>query len=73
MKVTETEVFERALNVFGIKHQMIKGVEELSELQKELCKQANGDGNKDKVIEEIADVEIMLEQIKIDRVKYWIL
>jgi len=44
---------------------MIKCVEELSELQKELCKMALGQGNLENTIEEIADVEIMIEQMKI--------
>lgn len=65
MIVTEHEVFNKALNTFGIRHQIIKCVEELSELQKELCKQANNEGTKDKIINELADVEITLEQMKI--------
>ena len=65
MIVSENEVYEKALNKFGIAEQLIKCVEELSELQKELCKQALGQGNKGKIIEEIADVEIMIAQMKI--------
>ena len=65
MMLSENEVYESALKKFGIKKQMIKYIEELSELQKELCKQALGQANKDKLIEEMADVEIMLEQMKI--------
>lgn len=65
MMISEDEVYEMALKKFGIEKQMIKCIEELSELQKELCKQSLGQGNKDNVIEEMADVEIMLEQMKI--------
>ncbi|HZK52975.1 MAG TPA: hypothetical protein VFC84_02040 [Desulfosporosinus sp.] len=64
-KAERHRIYNSALSTFGIRHQTIKCIEELSELQKELCKQANGDGTKDKVIEEMADVEIMLEQMKI--------
>ena len=63
--VSENEVYESALKKFGLEKQMIKCIEELSELQKELCKWTLGQGNKDNVIEEMADVEIMLEQMKI--------
>ena len=56
---------EEIIKYFGKEKQIIKCVEELSELQKELCKSVNGKGNLDNIIEEIADVEIMLKQIKI--------
>lgn len=39
--------------------------EEMSELQKELCKALRGSINQDNIAEEIADVEIMLEQMKL--------
>ena len=56
---------EEIIKYFGKEKQIIKCVEELSELQKELCKSVNGKGNLDNIIEEIADVEIMLKQLKI--------
>ena len=65
MRVSENEIYEMALKTFGLEKQMIKCIEELSELQKELCKQALGQGSIDHITEEIADVEIMLEQMKI--------
>ena len=37
--------------------------EEMSELQKELCKAARGKQNKAEIAEEIADVQIMLGQM----------
>lgn len=37
--------------------------EEMSELQKELCKYARGADNVEHIAEEIADVQIMLEQM----------
>jgi len=47
---------------FGNKAQMIKAIEELSELQKALCKYLLGDQDGEPIIEEIADVEIMTAQ-----------
>lgn len=39
-------------------------LEEMSELQKEICKNWRGKDNYDEIAEEIADVEIMLDQLK---------
>ena len=65
MMVSENGIYELALKKFGLEKQMIKCIEELSELQKELCKHSLGQGSIDHITEEIADVEIMLEQMKI--------
>src|SRR5680860_504054 len=65
MKVTRGEIYGLALKKYGIEKQMIKCIEELSELQKELCKHSLGQGSIEHITEEIADVEIMLEQMKI--------
>jgi len=43
---------------------MVHDIEELSELQKELCKYLRGNENRNKIIEEVADVEIALNDIK---------
>lgn len=61
----ENEVLRRAVEVFGLEKQIIKCVEELSELQKELCKVSLGQGKIENVVEEVADVEIMIKQIKL--------
>ena len=45
--------------------QLIVAIEELSELQKELCKALRGKPNKENIIEELADVLIVLDQLKI--------
>ena len=42
---------------------MLMVFEEMSELQKELCKFARGKQNRDAIAEEIADVYIMLGQM----------
>lgn len=58
-------VYEKALAHYGAEAQTLMMFEEMSELQKELCKRSRGADNIDSIAEEIADVEIMLEQMKI--------
>lgn len=38
-------------------------IEEMSELTKEICKHKRGKQNRKEIVEEIADVEIMIEQL----------
>ena len=59
------EICALALATFGAGPQTFMVMEEMSELQKELCKSVRGADNRDAIAEEIADVEIMLEQMKI--------
>lgn len=59
------KIIHTALHGFGADKQRIKCIEELSELQKELCKDAIGSGGVFHIAEEIADVEIMLAQMKV--------
>lgn len=59
------DIYNKAKHVYGIDAQVIKAVEELAELQKELCKFLLDDGNMEHITEEIADVEIMIEQLKL--------
>lgn len=58
------EVLKRAIATFGTDLQLNVAIEELSELTKEICKNKRGADNADHIAEEVADVEIMLEQIK---------
>lgn len=61
----EKEIYKRALKNWGKTAQMLMVVEEMSELTKEILKNINR--NKDnlaQIIEEAADVEIMLGQLK---------
>ena len=58
--------FERTLKVWGKEPQMMQVIEEMSELIKEILKNINRKkDNINELIEETADVEIMLEQLKI--------
>lgn len=59
------ELLEKAIATYGKEMQMVVACEEMSELQKELCKSLRGRDNLPAIAEEIADVEIMLEQLKI--------
>lgn len=47
----------------GARMQMVVAMEEMAELQKEISKQIRGIGDDGNVAEEIADVQIMLEQL----------
>ena len=58
------EICRAALEAFGAEAQMAMAVEEMSELTKELCKYRRGRNNVEAIAEEIADVEIMLCQMK---------
>lgn len=58
-------IYERAVAVWGKEPQMLQVIEEMSELTKEILKNVNRKkDNIAELIEETADVEIMLEQLK---------
>lgn len=59
----EHDILREAVDTFGPEHQQIIAIEEMAELIKELCKQYRGFENQEHVTEEIADVDIMLEQL----------
>ena len=55
----------RAINHFGPKHQKGKLIEELAELTVEITREQDGRTDKAKIREELADVIIMCEQMRI--------
>lgn len=57
-------VYAAALRTYGVNIQAVVAIEELSELQKEICKALRGECNTDNLAEEIADATIMLEQLR---------
>ena len=61
----ERTTFERALEHYGPDVQITVTIEELAELQKELCKYRRGRANYDHIAEEMADLSIMLDQMKL--------
>lgn len=50
---------------YGEEHQQQKAIEECAELILAICKNKDRVGSVDDVVDEIADVEIMLNQLKI--------
>lgn len=61
----ENYIFNRAISFFGKESQKIMAIEEMSELIKELTKELRDRGDISHIAEEVADVEIMLSQLKL--------
>lgn len=59
-----TAICRTAIEKYGKLSQVIVANEEMSELNKELCKNLRGEDNKEHIAEEVADVLIMMEQMK---------
>lgn len=57
------QIIEEVVARCGKDHQLVIAIEELSELQKELTKEYRGKGNRDNILEELADVIIILKEI----------
>ena len=58
-------VYEDAIATWGAENQEKMVIEEMSELAKEICKHWRGSSNLDAIADEIADVTIMLEQLRL--------
>lgn len=58
------KVYADALKTFGVNIQLVVALEELSEVQKEICKALRGGANVFHLAEEVADATIMLEQVR---------
>lgn len=63
--MNEFEIYEQAVRHYGKLNQLIKAMEECGELIRALARWAEGEPVIGNIAEEIADVEIMLEQVKI--------
>ena len=57
------EIYQQAIDHWPLKHQIDKMVEEMSELTTELMRLQDGRTAPDKIITEIADVQILSEQL----------
>ena len=57
------EIYLKLIQKFGVENQCVVAVEELSELQKEVCKMLRKIGNVHNLAEEIADTLIVIEQL----------
>ena len=64
-KMNVKEVLKKAIETYGKENQSMMLFEEMAELQKEVCKSLRGNNNHDEIVEEIANVLIMIEQLKI--------
>lgn len=62
--MNETRILNKAIETYGVEDQLRMVFEEMAELTQAICKNLRGVDNLNNVVEEIADVEIMLEQIK---------
>ena len=64
--MNEKEIYKQCIEKWGENLQMVMAIEEFAELQKVICKVIRGTGEKcaKDIFEEIADVEIMLGQLK---------
>lgn len=59
-------VYEAAIAANGIEHQVIVAIEEMAELTKELAKSFRPKGTTtEKLVDELADVTIMMEQLRL--------
>ena len=61
--MTYQEIFNKAISTYGEKAQKLMAIEEMSELTKEICKDFRGLLDREHLIEEMADVTIMLDQM----------
>lgn len=66
MKIGEKmTILEKTIETYGADLQKQVAIEEMAELTKEICKDFRGKGNRKHILEEIADVKIMLSQLLI--------
>lgn len=61
--MTRDEILAKALRHYGVKHQMVKTLEELGELSQAIAKLWAEEGDVANLAEEIADVRIMTDQV----------
>lgn len=58
-----TDTYKQAIETYGVRAQKLMAIEEISELTKEICKDFRGKLDREHLIEEMADVLIMLDQM----------
>lgn len=64
-RLEREEVYRMAVACFGKLHQKIVAIEEMAELIQAICKDFRGKLNMENLVEEMADVQIMLDQLQI--------
>ena len=65
--MVESNIYEEAVKVFGAKHQHIVAMGEFAECTAELAKMfiSNREPDEEAIIDELADVQIMMSQMKV--------
>lgn len=58
-------IYQEAIAKFGVDHQILKAVEELNELATALMHYREGKATDQQVMNEIADVQILFEQLEL--------
>lgn len=61
----QLKIVDQAIQKNGINLQKLVAIEEMAELMKEIVKDFRGENNQEQIIEEIADVEIMIQQLSL--------
>ena len=64
MTKNQIDIMNKAISTYGQDSQMLMAIEEMSELTKAICKYKRYGDNVNDIAEEIADVTIMLDQLK---------
>lgn len=59
------DIYRQAIARYGTMSQIMVAIEEMSELTKELCKLGRDQTTNEKLASEMADVAIMLEQLRL--------
>ena len=62
--MTASEIYKKLREQNGDSYQLVVAIEELSELAKEITNCLRNKGNIDHLAEEVADVEIVVDQVK---------
>lgn len=63
--ISQKEQLQEIIDHYGNKSQKTMLFEEMAELQKEVCKDLRGKGDIRHIIEELADVNVVLQQIQL--------
>lgn len=62
----KTKLYKKAIDVWGYASQLLMAIEEMAELTQAISHLLRGrKNNKSEIIEELADVEVMCEQLRI--------
>lgn len=61
---TQADIIAAAVETYGYEDQMLQAIEELAELQRAITRAIKAPADRDNLHEEIADVEIMLMQLR---------